>query len=75
MPHGYLLTRQFHPRGDILAIPVDAERDLVANDMIGNTATVIELFTYFGVTVVVMVLVRQLSPYRPMSWLAGGKEE
>jgi len=47
----------------------------LANDMIGNTATVIELFTYFGVTVVVMALVRQLSPYRPMSWLAGGKEE
>ena len=47
----------------------------VANDMIGNTATVIELFTYFGVTVVVMFLIRQMSPYRPMSWLAGGKDE
>jgi hypothetical protein len=47
----------------------------LANDMIGNTATVIELFTYFGVTAVVMFLVRQMSPYRPMSWLAGGAEE
>jgi hypothetical protein len=47
----------------------------VANDMIGNNATVIELFTYFGLTVVVMFLVRQMSPYRPMSWLAGGVEE
>jgi len=47
----------------------------LANDMIGNNATVIELFTYFGVTVVVMFLVRQMSPYRPMSWLAGQAEE
>ena len=46
----------------------------VANDMIGNNATVIELFTYFGVTAVVMFLVRQMSPYRPMSWLAGSSE-
>jgi hypothetical protein len=47
----------------------------VANDMIGNNATVIELFTYLGLTLVVMFLVRQMSPYRPMSWLAGGVEE
>ncbi len=47
----------------------------LANDMIGNNATVIELFTYFGVTVVVMFLVRQMSPYRPMSWLAGQGDE
>jgi Na+-transporting NADH:ubiquinone oxidoreductase subunit NqrB len=43
----------------------------LANDMIGNNATVIELFTYFGVTVVVMFLIRQLPPYRPIGWLAG----
>jgi hypothetical protein len=43
----------------------------LANDMVGNNATVIELFTYFGVTAVVMFLVRQMSPYRPMGWLAG----
>jgi hypothetical protein len=36
---------------------------------------VIELFTYFGVTVVVMFLIRQMSPYRPMSWLGGGADE
>jgi hypothetical protein len=47
----------------------------LANDMIGNNATVIELFTYFGVTAVVMMLVRQMSPYRPMSWLAGGEDQ
>lgn len=47
----------------------------LANDMIGNTATVSELFTYFGVTAVVMFLVRQMSPYRPMGWLAGSSEE
>jgi hypothetical protein len=47
----------------------------LANNMIGNTPTVIELFTYFGVTVVVMFLIRQMSPYRPMSWLGGGADE
>jgi hypothetical protein len=47
----------------------------LANNMIGNTATVIELFTYFGVTIVVMFLVRQMSPYRPLSWLAGGQAD
>jgi hypothetical protein len=47
----------------------------LANNMIGNTPTVIELFTYFGVTIIAMVLVRQMSPYRPMSWLAGGADE
>jgi hypothetical protein len=44
---------------------------IVANAMIANNATVIELFTYLGVTAVVMFVVRQMSPYRPMSWLAG----
>jgi len=47
----------------------------LANNMIGNTPTVIELFTYFGVTVVVMFLIRQMAPYRPMSWLGGGVDE
>jgi len=41
----------------------------------GNNATVIELFTYFGVTIAAMFLIRQMSPYRPMSWLAGEAEE
>jgi hypothetical protein len=44
---------------------------IVANAMTGNDPTVIELFTYLGVTVAVMFLVRQMSPYRPMAWLAG----
>jgi hypothetical protein len=47
----------------------------LANDMIGNNATAAELFTYFGVTAVVMFLVRQMSPYRPMSWLAGESDD
>jgi hypothetical protein len=47
----------------------------LANDMTGNNATVIELFTYFGVTVAAMFLIRQMSPYRPMSWLAGAADE
>lgn len=46
----------------------------LANDMIGNNATVIELFTYFGVTVVVMFLIKQMPPYRSMGWLAGTDE-
>lgn len=48
---------------------------IVANAMTANNATVIELFTYLGVTVVVMFVIRQMSPYRPMSWLAGETDE
>ena len=44
---------------------------IIANSMIANNPTVIELFTYLGVTAIVMVVIRQMSPYRPMSWLAG----
>ena len=44
---------------------------IIANAMIGNDPTVIELFTYLGVTAIVMAVIRQMSPYRPMSWLAG----
>jgi hypothetical protein len=44
---------------------------IIANAMIGNDPTVLELFTYLGVTAIVMVVIRQMSPYRPMSWLAG----
>lgn len=44
---------------------------IIANAMTGNNPTVIELFTYLGVTAIVMFVVRQMSPYRPMSWLAG----
>jgi hypothetical protein len=46
---------------------------IVANAMIGNNATVIELFTYFGLTFVVMFLVRHLAPYRSLNWLSGIK--
>jgi hypothetical protein len=34
----------------------------LANDMIGNNATVIELFTYFGITIAAMFLIRQGKP-------------
>jgi hypothetical protein len=47
----------------------------IAENMIGGTSTVIELFTYFGVTIAAMFLIRQMPPYRPMSWLAGGVDE
>jgi hypothetical protein len=48
---------------------------IVANAMIGNDATVAELFTYLGMTLIVMFVIRQMSPYRPMSWLAGQSAE
>jgi len=41
------------------------------NDMVGSTSGGLELFTYFGLIAVVMMLVRQLAPYRPMGWLSG----
>jgi uncharacterized membrane protein len=44
---------------------------IIANAMIGNNPTVIELFTYLGVTAIVMFVVQQMSPDRSMSWLAG----
>jgi hypothetical protein len=47
----------------------------IAQNMIGGTPVVIELFTYSGVTIAVMFLIRQMPPYRPMSWLAGGVDE
>jgi hypothetical protein len=42
-----------------------------ANDMTGDTAGAAELFTYFGLIAVVLLLVRQLAPYRPLGWLSG----
>jgi len=48
---------------------------ILANAMIDNNATVAELFTYLGMTVVVMFVIRQMSPYRPMSWFAGEAAE
>jgi Na+-transporting NADH:ubiquinone oxidoreductase subunit NqrB len=41
------------------------------NDMVGSTAGAVELFTYFGLIAIVMMLVRQLAPYRSMGWLSG----
>jgi Na+-transporting NADH:ubiquinone oxidoreductase subunit NqrB len=41
------------------------------NDMVGSTSGAQELSTYFGLIAIVMMLVRQLAPYRPMGWLSG----
>jgi hypothetical protein len=43
----------------------------LANDMVGDTSTTAEVFTYAGLTAVLMVLVRQMAPYRPVGWLSG----
>jgi hypothetical protein len=47
----------------------------IAENMIGATATVIELFTYFGVTIAAMFMIRQLAPYRTMNWLIGEPDQ
>lgn len=47
----------------------------VANNMIGNIATAMEVFTYFGLTAVLMLLVRQMPPYRSPGWLSGAAEK
>lgn len=44
-----------------------------ANDMVGSTSGAAELFTYFGLIAVVLMLVRQLAPYRPLGWLSGNE--
>lgn len=43
----------------------------VANNMVGDITTALTVFTYLGLTAVVMVLVRQMAPYRSVSWLSG----
>jgi uncharacterized membrane protein len=47
----------------------------VANDMVGDTSTAAEVFTYAGLTAVLMILVRQMAPYRSLSWLSGTSDE
>ena len=48
----------------------------LANDMVGDHATALQVATYLGITGVVMFLLRQMPPYRSMGWLAGtGGEE
>jgi hypothetical protein len=44
---------------------------IVANAMIGDQTNVFELFAYLGATGVVMFLIHQLPPYRPLSWFGG----
>jgi hypothetical protein len=43
----------------------------LANDMVGDNATSAEVFTYLGLIAVLLVLVRQLPPYRSIDWLSG----
>jgi hypothetical protein len=42
----------------------------VGQNVTGQTTGVAELFLYAGATGVLMVLVRQLPPYRPANWLS-----
>lgn len=43
----------------------------LANNMVGDFTTSLTVFTYMGLTAVVMVLVRQMPPYRSPNWLGG----
>lgn len=43
----------------------------LANDMVKDNATTLELFTYLGLIAVLIALVRQMAPYRPTGWLSG----
>ena len=47
----------------------------LANNMVGDIATAAEVFTYAGLTAVLMLLVRQMAPYRPVGWLSGTHEQ
>jgi hypothetical protein len=48
---------------------------IIANSMIGNNELVLGQFTYLGVAVILTFVVRQLPPYRPVSWIAGEAPE
>jgi hypothetical protein len=43
----------------------------LANNMVGDNATALQVFTYFGLIPVLMILIRQLPPYRSIDWLSG----
>jgi hypothetical protein len=43
--------------------------------LIGNTALVLGQSTYLGVAVILTFVVRQLPPYRPVTWIAGEAAE
>jgi hypothetical protein len=47
----------------------------LANNMVGDNATALELFTYFGLIPILIILIRQMPPYRSLDWLAGGKDK
>lgn len=47
----------------------------LANNMVGDFTTALTVFTYMGLTAVVMVLVRQMAPYRSAGWLSGLRDE
>ena len=47
----------------------------VANNMVGDFATAMDVFTYFGLTAVLMLVIHQLPPYRSLGWLAGAAEK
>jgi hypothetical protein len=47
----------------------------LANNMVGDHATALEVSTYFGVSTLILFLIRQMPPYRSMDWLAGKSEK
>ncbi|HEX5192044.1 MAG TPA: hypothetical protein VFW09_04515 [Solirubrobacteraceae bacterium] len=47
----------------------------LANNMVGDTATALTVFTYFGLTAVLLVLIRQLPPYRSIGWISGAGDK
>jgi hypothetical protein len=47
----------------------------LANDMVGDNATVLELFTYLGLIAVLMFMIHQLPPYRSVGWISGTNED
>lgn len=43
----------------------------LANNMVGDHATALEVTTYFGISALILFLIRQMPPYRSLDWLAG----
>lgn len=73
-----LLSGEFLPRRrkPILLSALGVSLVVFALMLFGQNMTaefdgVASMFTYFGLTVVLMGFVRLLPPYRPLSWLAG----
>jgi hypothetical protein len=73
-----LLSGEFLPQRQkpVLLSALGLSLVVIALLLFGQSMTsefdgVASMFTYFGLTVVLLAFVRLLPPYRPMSWLAG----